>query len=210
MDAVIQEYKDVFTKYSRNYSDQEMIPQIPNNKKNIIFHQLKAFATENLQKAASEDILKGKKVSPEVQVKITQYIGESMTEESQEALRRIKEHLEKENETLAWRLMRLLRQLLPSNPLHEREPRALDDVRLEGTRLNDIHFTITIFKLLIFLKCVIRFFDLCFCTCRYVCNRLANNQSNLRVGLYQPLDFHPRNKYGNHEVLRSVLIHRES
>lgn len=29
MDAVIQEYKDVFTKYSRNYSNQEMIRKIP-------------------------------------------------------------------------------------------------------------------------------------------------------------------------------------
>jgi hypothetical protein len=57
-----------------------------------------------------------------------------MSEESQNALRRIKEHLEKENETLAWRLMQPLRRLLPGNPLHRREPRALDDVRLEGTR----------------------------------------------------------------------------
>lgn len=93
--------------------------------------------------------MKGKKVSPEVQVKITQYIGESMSEESQEALSRIKEHLEKENETLAWRLMQLLRQLLPSNPLHQRERRALDDVRLEGMRF--IH--LMIFKQVI-LKCV--------------------------------------------------------
>jgi len=117
-----------------------------NNKK---FIKKKALANEDLQKAASENILKGKKVSPKVQVKITQYIGESMSEESQEALSRIKEHLEKENETLAWRLMQLLRQLLPSNPLHQREQRALDDVRLEGMRF--IH--LIIFKQ-VFLKCV--------------------------------------------------------
>lgn len=85
-------------------------------------------------------MLLGLKGKPSVQVKLTQYIGESVSEESQAALRRIKEHLEKENETLTWRLIRLLRQLLPNNPLNQergnQEQRPLDDIRIEGNRFS--------------------------------------------------------------------------